>query len=186
MVQLKSQRYRGFDFIKNRRHKQHELKNKQDYYFFSFLSLLVLSGDLDDEQSRSPNRRRTRMVWEDQLAKLWDDEFRRCYRVDKTLFHEILAEIKEDITCKHPSMVRNRVIQPELKLSMALRYLAGGSYFDIYLHHGVSKSIFFECVWETIQAIDTHYNMSFPLDDPSALEKLEQGLFYFIHTLFYV
>ena len=41
-----------------------------------------------------------------------------------------------------------------LRLSMALRYMAGGSALDIMYLHGVGRSTFYACLWPTLRAID--------------------------------
>jgi hypothetical protein len=69
-------------------------------------------------------------------------------------------------------MARNsEPVSPELKLSMTLRWLAGGSYLDIYQMHGVSYTQFNKSLWMTIDAMNDAIIISFPIDDLSALES---------------
>jgi hypothetical protein len=72
-------------------------------------------------------------------------------------------------------MARNsEPVSPELKLSMTLRWLAGGSYLDIYQMHGVSYTQFNESLWTTIDAINDAilFHFQFMI---LALFNLEQG-----------
>jgi hypothetical protein len=69
----------------------------------------------------------------------------------------------------------NGLIAPEIKVSMALRWLAGGSYLDIYHFHGVSDAAFWKAKDQVIDAINACEDLDivFPdLDDDSALGKL--------------
>jgi hypothetical protein len=62
-----------------------------------------------------------------------------------------------------PAMARSsEPVSPELKLSMTLRWLAGGSYLDIYQMHGVSYTQFNNSVWATIDAINNACAISLP------------------------
>ncbi len=97
------------------------------------------------------------MVWSERVAgepqkngrtlwiKLTDyvvltpQEFKRRYRMNEETFNSIVERIREDIRDTHTGNLRsvNGEISPEIKLSMALRFLAGGSYMDIADLHGV-------------------------------------------------
>ena len=45
-------------------------------------------------------------------------------------------------------------IEYDLRLSIAMRYLAGGSYLDLMYLHGVGKSSVFHLLWDTLQRVD--------------------------------
>jgi DDE superfamily endonuclease len=64
----------------------------------------------------------------------------------------------------------------ESRLSMALRYLAGGSYLDIAITHHVSISTFYYVVDETLTDLDQSLNITFPIDN---LEQLKRSSFGF-------
>jgi hypothetical protein len=122
-----------------------------------------------------PNKQRVRMNWNERLNVLTDTEFTRTDRVDKVLFAEILEKIRQPLEVAEPSMACNsEPVSPELKLSMTLRWLAGGSYLDIYQMHGVSYTQFNKSLWTTIDAINNAYAISFPIDDAAALLNIEQ------------
>jgi hypothetical protein len=118
------------------------------------------------------SRRRTRMVWEDRVASLTADEFKRTYRMSAATFNFVLERIRKRITSKAPKKARRDTHGPvpaELLLSMALRFLAGGSYLDIYQMHGVGKSTMFHCIPVVCHAIATEFPLCFPVDDTEAL-----------------
>ena len=59
-----------------------------------------------------------------------------------------------------------------LRLSMALRYMAGGSALDIMYLHGVGRSTFYACLWPTLRAIDAGLPaFSLPEDIKTTVEK---------------
>jgi hypothetical protein len=51
--------------------------------------------------------------------------------------------------------LRGGAIIPEIRLYCTLRWFSGGSYSDIMIQVGVSKSSFYRVVWITIKAIAT-------------------------------
>ena len=112
------------------------------------------------------------MVWEDRVASLTADEFKRTYRMPKATFDFVLERIRRRITSKAPKKARRDTHGPvpaELLLSMALRFLAGGSYLDIYQMHGVGKSTLYHAIPMVSHAIATEFPLSFPIDDEDAL-----------------
>lgn len=120
-------------------------------------------------EDRQPNRSRHQMVWAERVASLTHKEFRQRYRMDLGGFNEVLEKIRPAF----PPMRSNvpSQVPPELKLSMALRWMAGGSYLDIADLHGVAVQTFYACLWETIEAIDAAYEL--PL--MRYLDQVEQG-----------
>jgi hypothetical protein len=112
------------------------------------------------------------MVWEDRVASLTPDEFTRTYRLSLSAFNFVLERIRPAITTKAPHKARrdiNGAIPPELLLLMTLRYLAGGSYLDIYQMHGVGKSTMFHAVPHVCHAICHAFPLCFPIGDKAAL-----------------
>jgi len=112
------------------------------------------------------------MVWEDRVASLTADEFKRTYRMSVATFNFVLERIRKRITSKAPKKARRDTHGPvpaELLLSMALRFLAGGSYLDIYQMHGVGKSTLYHAIPMVCHAIATEFPLSFPIDDEDAL-----------------
>ena len=108
--------------------------------------------------------------------------FARAYRLDYEGFmvlHDILKQgIQEYIannnnrTDYSPSSVNqsysfyipNSEISTEIRLVTALRYFAGGSYLDISISHGISKTDVYRSVWAVVHAtnISTSIQFQFP------------------------
>jgi DDE superfamily endonuclease len=61
------------------------------------------------------------------------------------------------------------------RLSMTLRYLAGGSYLDIAISHCVSISTFYFVVDETLADLDETLSIAFRFRSPEGLEKSSTG-----------
>ena len=94
--------------------------------------------------------------------------FARAYRMDYEGFmvlHDILKQgIQEYITNNNngtdysPSSVNqsysfyipNSEISTEIRLVTALRYFTGGSYLDISISHGISKTEIYRSVWAVV------------------------------------
>lgn len=66
--------------------------------------------------------------------------------------------------------LRGGMITPELCVFITIRYLAGGSYFDISYFTGISKASFYSCVWRTIKAINQCKDLA--ISFPKGMEEL--------------
>jgi hypothetical protein len=115
---------------------------------------------------------RKRMVWQQRVRSLTPAEFKRTYRMTLKTFYSVLRTIRPAIMSSLKSRKKARrdlggALAAELKLSMTLRYLAGGSYLDIYQMHGVSRTTFFETM--VCRAITDAYPLQFPINDPEGL-----------------
>jgi hypothetical protein len=97
--------------------------------------------------------------FEDFASSISDRFFRRMYRMSRDVFNELLNSIE---LCD----VRNTRSDLATKLSMTLRYLAGGSYLDICVAHCLPVSSFFANCDEIIRVIDKALHIRF---DPSDL-----------------
>jgi hypothetical protein len=56
---------------------------------------------------------------------------------------------------------KNGLIPTPTKVSVALRYFAGGSAYDISIVHGISHSDVFNCVWKVVDAINKCPDLAF-------------------------
>jgi DDE superfamily endonuclease len=105
-------------------------------------------------------RQRKRRTVRSLLQEMGDGYFRRMYRTTKSRFMELLTLLKPYFNVSKkatsPMMQRtpNGVIPPEIRLSAALCYFAGGSPYHIALMHGISHTAVFDrCVWIVVDAI---------------------------------
>ena len=86
--------------------------------------------------------------------------------------------IHEEISTQNVAMARRSSgveVPAEARLAMALRYLAGGSFLDIQLVHGVSHPEVFRSVWRVVDAINSALKIDFPIDDMEELDTIETG-----------
>jgi hypothetical protein len=126
---------------------------------------------------REANAIRLRMTWEEHMNLMADGLFLRAYRMSKQSFKR-LADLVRPYVVVDQAMARRSTrtgeITTEMRLSIALRYFAGGSYLDIATSHGVHTTTFFSIVWSIVFAINTVEELapSFPYDDPTKLEAM--------------
>ena len=129
---------------------------------------------------RAPNRARSRPLWEAHNACFSEDEFRRFYRVSRTTFAK-LCDLLRPALLRDQEMGRRGTpagaLTPEMQLSMALRFMAGGSYLDVALYHGVHRATFFAAIWRVVAAINASDALAlvFPYTDAAALTKISEG-----------
>jgi hypothetical protein len=133
---------------------------------------------LQSHIERDASRSRARLDWAEHNSRLTDFEFRRLYRMRRETFQSLCNLVR-------PRLVRNTemgrrgssggTVSVEAKLSMALRFMAGGSYLDIALYHGVHRSTFFEAVWDVVGAVNEAITLTLPVDDKEALQVISDG-----------
>ena len=132
---------------------------------------------------RKGNRKRARMVWRSRLAQIGTESgFRTRYKISSQMFKDICDKIRKDVEAedgKQAARSSGGLISAELKLSMALRYMAGGHYVDIADLHGVEKNEVYRAVRQVAEAINKHYSdrLHFPIDDRLACDKLAEGFY---------
>ena len=136
--------------------------------------ILLLNGQGPQGKKRRPQ---SPFSWADHLALLTEKEFKERYRLDWSAFHDLLKLIRDDIMVQDEKQARyakwGYLVEPEVKLAIALRYLAGGSHLDLRLIYHVSSSYVYTCVWLVVDAINKHLKIEFPIDDVDKLKRLE-------------
>jgi hypothetical protein len=93
--------------------------------------------------------------------------FRQHLRMSKASFEKLLGFIKPKLQVDQKmASIRGGAIIPELCLYCTIRWLAGGSYLDVFYFCGISKSSFYRIIWKTMKAIakckDEYMKISFP------------------------
>jgi DDE superfamily endonuclease len=92
---------------------------------------------------------------------------------------------KVSLTKKYRNGAKNGLIPLPTKVSVAIRYFAGGSPYDIALVHGISHTDVFRCVWTLVDAVNNCPELAFGY--PSAwseqqkiadgFHKISKGIF---------
>ena len=107
--------------------------------------------------------------------------FRRKYRMIKTSFYTLLDILDPYLPSTgedraKPGSVPNGPITKSSRLSMALRYCAGGDPADIADHHGVKTDEVLKSVWAVVDAIHKapQLNIVFP-QSPEEQDNVAQG-----------
>jgi hypothetical protein len=91
--------------------------------------------------------------------ELGDNNARRSYRMTPCVFKKLSKILQPHLEKEYDNAlvchcIPNGPISPSVRLSIALRYLAGGQPMDIALAHGVSCSEVFDSIWQVIDAIN--------------------------------
>jgi hypothetical protein len=73
--------------------------------------------------------------------------------MSETKFDELVKLLKDYLPAKQ-CVGPNGIISPELELSIALRYFAGGSPLDFITSHGLSHTSIWRSIWRIVEAIN--------------------------------
>ena len=106
-----------------------------------------------------PVTKRERVPVADIFSRLDDRWFRKCYRMSKTLFwklHSILEPhlLRDRLTKQQRGPPPNGYVSTSARLSMAIRWFAGGETADIFQVHGVGYKEVYTSVWQVVDAIN--------------------------------
>jgi hypothetical protein len=121
-----------------------------------------------DLSMQGPTRFEQRLNWLKLVDEQYDrDIFFRHLRMSIESFNKLLGFIRDDLVVNEEmAMRRGGAIIPELCLYCTIRWLAGGSYSDIFLFCGISKTSFYRVIWKTINSIclnsEAYLKISFP------------------------
>ena len=131
-------------------------------------------------RERVARENRVRLDWEQRMRTLSPKEFRLTYRMDSEAFGILLERVRPAITTANPTQARRSSgseVSAVCRLSMTLRWLAGGCVHDIYQMHGVAYNTFYNSLWKTVDAINNHslHKFKFDCDDHDALYEIERG-----------
>jgi DDE superfamily endonuclease len=140
------------------------------------LSVLLLSNNMFNsiDYHRKGNNRagpiyRQRRDVSDIFYELGKSYVRRAYRMTAQTFWE-LEKMLRPCTSNNEVIKRgsppNGEIEFSLRLSMAIRYFAGASPYDIALVHGVAHSDVFNSIWLIVDLVNTStdFTIEFPTD----------------------
>ena len=88
-------------------------------------------------QAKKVNREKEPFSWDAHVQKFTESDFKQRYRLDFDSFQVLLGIIKDDLTLSDIGKKRSAasnfgvVVALEVKLAIALRYLAGGMVCDL-------------------------------------------------------
>ena len=117
------------------------------------------------KRSTSNKIARERRSIDDVYQLLGEYFFRRSYRMTFESFNILVAKITPMMAqrkWKYASV--NGPIQIALRVACLIRYLAGGSPYDVALIFGISISEVYESVWEVIDAVNRlpEFTLTYP------------------------
>ena len=115
------------------------------------------------KKRRRTKRRRNRRLADMLLQEGIDDGlFRVEYRMSPKSFRKLVGLIRDDLEPKDASRTRKDYLDPETKVMMTLRWLAGGQYVDQCRRNGVSKPSVFRAFAQVINAINANPEIGHP------------------------
>lgn len=117
--------------------------------------------------------------------RLGDKRFRRAYRMNVSTFyklHRMLKTALEEKFFPKGGGKRNYkksdyCIDTDIRLSIAIRFFAGGKVDDIALVHGVSPSAVYETVWKVLDCINECEKLSINFPNHAQQKNIARGFF---------
>lgn len=130
----------------------------------------------ESPNAKAPDRHFKRLNWRKHVEFLRPYEFKRMFRMTAARFKKLLSLLMKHFTPDESKIRKGTLpIKAELWLGMALRYLAGGNFSDIWPLFGVSLHSLYRFIWKTVDAINTELPMGIDFSDKLRLQALEMG-----------
>jgi hypothetical protein len=131
--------------------------NDEDYSILLSAMLLFSQAVLlwSQRETRAPSMFAQRIIWNQIVEKHSEcTAFKRHLQMSLESFNKLLTYIRPSLLIdERMAWLQGGPILLELHLYCTLRWLAGGSYSDINMYAGISKSSFYRVCWHTIFAI---------------------------------
>lgn len=149
----------------------------------TFVTVDALENALSSVHGRSQGAstvKRNRINMEEYVGRMADRSFRRKYRMNKDAFWTLLDIIERHLPNtgekRKRGAVPNGPITKAARLSMALRYFAGGDPLDIAEVHGVADGEVVTSAWDVVDAIhkSSELDIKFPESHAEQME-IAQG-----------
>jgi DDE superfamily endonuclease len=126
------------------------------------------------------HRTRTRKYVNDIFNEMGPHYVRRAYRMEPSSFWKLCRLLRPFLFKKSNKKTRNGakngLIPTPTKVSVAIRYFAGGSPYDISVVHGISHTDVFRCVWSVVDAVNACPELSFQYpSDWNEQQKIADG-----------
>lgn len=128
------------------------------------MNMLLLSYAQHEEGKKSHNTRgkqnpkihRQRRSVVDVYKILGDNYFRRAYRMTYDVFSCLVWKLQPVLDqVNYQYCLVNGAVTPSVRVACAIRYLAGGSVYDVAPLFGLSVAAVYKYVWEVIDAINS-------------------------------
>ena len=68
--------------------------------------------------------------------------------------HQFFRPVDTKGKVLHRSLYGCDPIDPRHKLAVAIRWMAGGSYLDIRLVHGMATKTMYDCIWAVVDGVN--------------------------------
>jgi hypothetical protein len=109
------------------------------------------------------------------LVAHYNIHFRAAYRMDYDSFLALTDSLKSHLQKTATAGAVNGVIEPFLRVAVALRYFSGGAILDIMVVHGISHTEAYESVWMVVDAVNHgQLSQTYPLSYPDNREIQHQ------------
>lgn len=132
---------------------------------------------------RRSNVFRNRQMILDEIKQLPSYYFKSMFRMDRNTFDILLTKVKPHLIESNPDIAKRSVknnhgeiVPIETKLLATLRYLAGGSHWDISFMFKIGFGTFFAnsaygVVWPMLKAIDNAFKIGLDVNNIDQLQK---------------
>jgi hypothetical protein len=160
------------------------LDNRSNFTLFACSLVIAIAPEtlgLEAKRSGKKHRKRKRKYVNDIFNELGPYYVRRAYHMEPASFWKLCQLLrchitKVSLTKKYRDGVKNGLIPLPTKVSVAIRYFAGGSPYDIALVHGISHTDVFRCVWTLVDAVNNCPELAFGYPSAWSGESRMAGL----------
>ena len=150
--------YVGLRFLTNARGRTVQ-RRRLDKYIIGSREAHIFPDNPLGNKSKSDAEKFARMDWDVFVVQLdAKNLWKRFYRMSKGSFFKLLELVRLDLEKNSLQTLRSTnagAITPELRLSITLRWLAGASYQDVAIIHGVDFSSVYLVAKECIASLDS-------------------------------
>lgn len=126
------------------------------YSFYKTLIAVVGSLTVDLPRSRNPTLGAQKLIWDEYVNQFSNHPtfIKRHLRMSLESFFKLLGYFRTDLEGVPGKGGKAGPILPEISLFCALRWLAGGSYLDIFALTGISVASFYRVCYKVFILID--------------------------------
>ena len=119
--------------------------------------------------AKARNRIRDRKRGLRDMDELSEPEFRRMFRMSRTVFNKLLRRLRRALSVDRQKAINSSgsYISPRTRLAATIRWLAGGSHLDICVIFGLDPGNFFGrryVLWKTMEVLDDELELGFDLN----------------------